>query len=537
VPAKTPSDKKNGKQSTKKENDNKRALTVKLNPTRDDQIYLTSLIKTYTAIANKLNKDAFAKFKELSSNGEIRNIADLKDIKKEFNWWFNEYYKTQRRWITDNLGSNIADQLFKFLTAQYSNFFANYENFFKHKMEGRPSFPSLPELFQIRDRGVEVDFDKKILIIKLKGKQLRLKFQSDRLLYQGDPGSVTIKKVDGKFYAYIPFDFNPKIEEGKKAAIDIGLVNFLATVTEDGDVILVKAKQYTYTYSKYKDRIKELDRMIGNIRKHTLKMYVYPPKSFTYYHFLGFTNDRRIRKIIISLYTSRYDDKRGKKKKLTREDMTNIVKEIHKVNYRLRVRRLNFMKTIGHIKLFPKKSRYMNDVFQDLPILHKLEYERRKLYEKRDRTLRHIRRTAINALLRILKQRGVTHIVVGYPRYINKNRNELTVNLFQYRKTINDLKIIGQRYGMKVEELEEYGTSITCSICGQEHKSGRIERGLYKCEKTGKTINADVNGALNIFYKAFSKMPKQLKKTETIKLTFTPLQRNVTLSPLYYRKL
>jgi transposase len=535
MPAKTPSNKKNGKQSRQKD-DNKRALTVRLNLNTDEQIYITSLIKGYTTIANKLNKDAFAKFKELSNNGEIKNIADLKDIKKEFYAWFYEYVKTQRKWITDSLGSYVSDQLLHYLDGQYKNFFANYENFFKHKMEGRPSFPSLPELFQIRDHGVQVDFNKKILIIKLKGKQLRLKFQSDRVLYQGDPGSVTIKKINGKFYAYIPFDVNPEFHEGKKAAIDIGLVNFLASVTEDGDSILVKAKQYTYVYNMYKQRIKELDRMIGNVRKHTLKMYVYPPKSFRHYPFLGFTNDRRVSKIIISLYTSRYDDARGEKKKLTREDMTSIVKKIRKVNYRLRVRRTNFMKVDGHIKLFPKKSRYMNDVFQDLPILHKLEYERRKLYEKRDRTLRHIRRTAINALLRVLKQRGVTHIVVGYPRYINKNRNELTVNLFQYRKTINDLKIIGQRYNMKVEELEEYRTSIMCSICGQEHESGRIERGLYKCQTTGKTINADINGALNIFYKAFSKMPKQLKKAETIKLTYSSPKTNEIISPLYYRK-
>jgi transposase len=537
MPSKTSSDKKNGKHSGQKESDNKRSLTVRLNLSMGQQIYLTSLIKAYTSIAKKLHEEARAKFMELTTNGEIKNIKELKDVKKKFNSWFNEYFKTQRKWITDSLGSNISDQLFQFLMAQYKNFFANYENFFEHKVDGRPSFPSLPELFQIRDRGVEVDFDKKILIIKLKGKQLRLKFQSDRILYHGDPGAVTIKKIDGKFYAYIPFDFNPKFYEGKKGAIDIGLSNFFAAVTEDGDVILVKAKQYTYIYNMYKQRIKELDRMIGNIRKHTLKMYVTPPKSFRYHPLLGFTNNREVSKILISLYTSRYDEKRGKKKKLTREDMTNIVKKIRKVNYRLRIRRLNFMKVDGHIKLFPKKSRFMNDVYKDLPILHKLEYERRKLFEKRDRTLTHIRRTAINALLRILKERGVTRIAVGYPRYINRNRNELTVNLFQYRKTINDLKIIGERYGIKVEELEEYGTSIRCSICGEEHKNGRIERGLYRCEKTGKTINADVNGALNIFYNAFSTMPKQLKKIETIKLTSSPALKGESFRLLNYRKL
>jgi len=516
MPSQT-SDKKNG--TWEKESESKRSLIVRLNLSMEQQIYLTSLIKAYTAIARKLHADAYAKFMELTANGLIENIKQLKDIKKKFNSWFNEYFKTQRKWITDTLGSNITDQLFQFLRGEYENFFANYENFFKHKIEGRPSFPTLPELFQIRDRGVEIDFDKKVLTIKLKGKRLSLRFQADKILYRGEPGAVTIKRLDGKFYAYIPFDFTPKFEEGKKGAIDIGLTNFFATVTEDGDVILVKAKEYTHVYNMYKEKIKELDRIIGKIKKHTLRMYITPPKSFRRYPFLGFTNNRQVSKIITSLYTSWYDAGRAKKKRLRREDMTSIVKKIRTVNYRLRITKLDFVKLNGHVKLFPKKSQFVKDVYKDLPILHKLEYEKKKLFEKRDRTLMHIRRTAINALFRILRERGVTHVVVGYPYNINKNRNELTVNLFQYRKTINDLKIIGERYGIKVDEIVEYNTSITCSICGEVHKNGRIERGLYKCEKTGKMINADVNGALNIFYKAFSKMPKQLKKIETIKLT------------------
>jgi len=537
MPSKTSSDKKNGKHSGQKESDNKRSLTVRLNLSTGQQIYLTSLIKAYTTIAGKLNKDAYAKFMELTANGVVENIKQLKDVKKKFYAWFYEYVKTQRKWITDSLGSYVSDQLLHFLDAQYKNFFSNYENFFKRKIDGRPSFPSLPELFQIRDHGVEVDFNKKELMIKLKGKRLSLRFQADKLLYHGEPGSVTIKRVDGKFYAYIPFDFTPKLEEGKKGAIDIGLANFFAAVTEDGDVILVKAKEYTYIYNMYKEKIKELDRIIGKIRKHTLRMYITPPKSFKRYPFLGFTNNRQVSKIITSLYTSRYDVGRAKKKRLRREDMTSIVKKIRKVNYKLRITKLNFVKLNGHVKLFPKKSQFIRDIYKDLPILHKLEYERKKLFEKRDRTLRHIRRTAINTLLRILKQRGTTHVVVGYPYNISKNRNELTVNLFQYRKTINDLKIIGERYGIKVDEIVEYNTSITCSLCGEVHKNGRIERGLYKCEKNGHVINADVNGALNIFYKAFSKMPKQLKKIETIKLTSSPPQRGEVFRPLNYRKL
>jgi len=39
-----------------------------------------------------------------------------------------------------------------------------------------------------------------------------------------------------------------------------------------------------------------------------------------------------------------------------------------------------------------------------------------------------------------------------------------------------------------------------CSLCGDAHKNGRIKRGLFKCPRTGKAINADLNGAVNILH-------------------------------------
>ena len=37
-----------------------------------------------------------------------------------------------------------------------------------------------------------------------------------------------------------------------------------------------------------------------------------------------------------------------------------------------------------------------------------------------------------------------------------------------------------------------------CSICGGMHERGRVHRGLHVYEKTGRTINADINASLNI---------------------------------------
>ena len=82
MPSKTSSDKKNGKHSGQKESGNKRALTVRLNLSNKERVYLTSLIRAYTIIAGKLNKDAYAKFMELTANGVVENIKQLKDVKK-----------------------------------------------------------------------------------------------------------------------------------------------------------------------------------------------------------------------------------------------------------------------------------------------------------------------------------------------------------------------------------------------------------------------------------------------------------------------
>ena len=37
-------------------------------------------------------------------------------------------------------------------------------------------------------------------------------------------------------------------------------------------------------------------------------------------------------------------------------------------------------------------------------------------------------------------------------------------------------------------------------MCGEAHENGRIKRGLFKCPRTGKVINADLNGAMNILH-------------------------------------
>jgi Transposase and inactivated derivatives len=80
-----------------------------------------------------------------------------------------------------------------------------------------------------------------------------------------------------------------------------------------------------------------------------------------------------------------------------------------------------------------------------------------------------------------------------------------------YAKIINWLSDVLQEYGIRLNVVNEYGTSKQCSICDTEHENGRVKRGLYICELTGIKINADLNAARNIAKKVGYKTPTPKK--------------------------
>jgi putative transposase len=123
------------------------------------------------------------------------------------------------------------------------------------------------------------------------------------------------------------------------------------------------------------------------------------------------------------------------------------------------------------------------------------------LYDKRRRFLRHALNSMVRKTMEELKERGVRKVVVGYPKGVAKNHgNKLTVNFWNYSYIIKRFKEIGEELGIKVTDVGEPNTSRNCSLCGDAHKNGRIKRGLFKCPRTGKAINADLNSAVNILH-------------------------------------
>ncbi|WP_123533147.1 RNA-guided endonuclease InsQ/TnpB family protein [Halosimplex salinum] len=69
---------------------------------------------------------------------------------------------------------------------------------------------------------------------------------------------------------------------------------------------------------------------------------------------------------------------------------------------------------------------------------------------------------------------------------------------WEFDRFIRQLEYKAEEHGILVDRVDEENTSKTCSCCGQIRDANRLERGLYVCSSCETTMNADVNGAVNI---------------------------------------
>jgi len=123
------------------------------------------------------------------------------------------------------------------------------------------------------------------------------------------------------------------------------------------------------------------------------------------------------------------------------------------------------------------------------------------LYKRRAVLLKNAREGLAWEVVESLYDKGVGEIYIGYPKGIAQDKgNERNSNFWSYLAIIKRIKNVAKEYGIKVKLVDEENTSKACSLCGEIHENGRIKRGLFKCPHTGKVINADLNGAINILH-------------------------------------
>lgn len=131
---------------------------------------------------------------------------------------------------------------------------------------------------------------------------------------------------------------------------------------------------------------------------------------------------------------------------------------------------------------------------------------------KESRQVEHLLHMATSHFIRECVERGVREIAIGDLTGIREGMNyeeELNQRLhaWPYRKIANMLRYKAELFGIRVRaDVDEQNTSRTCHACGEVKASNRKHRGLYVCS-CGWKAHADVNGALNLYERAFQVSP------------------------------
>lgn len=144
------------------------------------------------------------------------------------------------------------------------------------------------------------------------------------------------------------------------------------------------------------------------------------------------------------------------------------------------------------------------------------ERQSRLLY-RRNNKIKEGLNQAVNVVVKRCIGNRIGNVVVGELRDIKQKINHGHVNdqkfvQIPYGTFKLKLRSKCEQYGIEYREVDEAYTSRTDALAFDEikeqpyGKSRRIERGLYR-SNTGVTINADVNGALNILRKVSGDSP------------------------------
>jgi putative transposase len=129
--------------------------------------------------------------------------------------------------------------------------------------------------------------------------------------------------------------------------------------------------------------------------------------------------------------------------------------------------------------------------------------EAKRLDQKRSERRTHFLHALSKDIVAACVERNVGTMVVGDLGGIRDGEDwgdsgNLELHGWAFDRFTSMLEYKAEAEGIEMEEEDEHGTSKTCSACGTEDNSQRVERGLYVCDSCGLIANADVNGAENI---------------------------------------
>ncbi|KUH34436.1 transposase [Thermococcus celericrescens] len=239
----------------------KRTVTIKLQPSKEQEKILFELAHASAVIWNKLNYQRLKQFKEF---GRI-----------DFNGTEKEVYHEFKNWI----GSSTVQQLARKNAESWRSFFQ-----LNKKKNGE-----LPEWFRPKPPGfVREENGKKIFIIPIRNDQyritgnvielrrlgkfgrLRIQFRG-RIYLKGKQGrlEITYDEVKRKWYAHVSFTVGEKLINGEwvrvprqplgdlSAGIDLGVNNLMAVYVENGESFLVNGRPLKSIAFYWQERISD----------------------------------------------------------------------------------------------------------------------------------------------------------------------------------------------------------------------------------------------------------------------------------------
>ena len=135
-----------------------------------------------------------------------------------------------------------------------------------------------------------------------------------------------------------------------------------------------------------------------------------------------------------------------------------------------------------------------------------------KLYEQRRNYTKTYMHKASRMIMNYAKENACSTIVIGDIKNIKQNmKNNKRFVEMPIQNLVKKIEYKAKLEGIEVEKIGEEYTSGVSSIDKEEisrkyyNKARRIKRGLFKTN-SGKIINADINGSLNILRKYIKEM-------------------------------
>ncbi len=155
---------------------------------------------------------------------------------------------------------------------------------------------------------------------------------------------------------------------------------------------------------------------------------------------------------------------------------------------------------ISKLRLFSKKKAKLQSAI--VKSKHTTSKKMHYLLIKERNYLKDYMHKVSTFIVRQALQENIGTIVIGKLSHSIVNidigsQNNEKLHKIPFGKLCSMIEYKAKEKGIDVTFVDEHYTSQTCSKCGIINKSNRKYRGLYTC-KCGNTLNADVNGAINI---------------------------------------